>query len=74
LIKKAMVEVDEALTAGSLEARVILQVHDELVFEAPKGEVEAVGKLARKTMQNVFELNVPLIVDVGTGINWRQAH
>ncbi len=74
LIKKAMVDVDEALAAGSLEARVILQVHDELVFEAPNSEVEAVSRLARDTMQDVHPLRVPLVVDVGTGANWREAH
>jgi DNA polymerase-1 len=74
LIKKAMVEVDAALTAASLEARILLQVHDELVFEAPKGEVAAVAELARETMQNVFELEVPLVVEVGIGLDWREAH
>jgi DNA polymerase-1 len=74
LIKKAMVDVDEALAAGSLEARVILQVHDELVFEAPNSEVEAVSRLARDTMQDVHPLRVPLVVDVGTGADWREAH
>jgi DNA polymerase-1 len=74
LIKKAMVEVDEALSAAALDARMILQVHDELVFEVPKGELDAVTKLAREIMQNVFTLKVPLLVDVGTGLNWREAH
>ena len=74
LIKKAMLEVEEALAAASLEARMLLQVHDELVFEVPVAEVEAVGELVRETMQNVFALAVPLVVDVGTGLDWRQAH
>ena len=74
LIKKAMVDVDRALLAESLGARVILQVHDELVFEAPKSEVEAVTELARATMQDVHPLAVPLVVDVGVGTDWREAH
>jgi DNA polymerase-1 len=52
----------------------ILQVHDELVFEAPLEEVAQVGALARTTMEGVFALDVPLVVDVGSGSNWRQAH
>jgi DNA polymerase-1 len=74
LIKKAMVDVDEALQASSLAARVILQVHDELVFEAPESEVDVVSDLARETMQQVFPLKVPLVVDVGVGLDWREAH
>jgi DNA polymerase-1 len=74
LIKKAMVDVDAALAEASLSARVILQVHDELVFEAPKAEVDAVAVLARDTMQQVHPLRVPLVVDVGIGRDWREAH
>jgi DNA polymerase-1 len=74
LIKKAMVSVDTALTSAGLRARMILQVHDELVFEAPLEEVAQVGALARTTMEGVFALDVPLVVDVGSGSNWRQAH
>jgi len=74
LIKKAMLSVDEALTAARLQARVLLQVHDELVFEVPMGELEVIACLAREEMQNVFPLEVPLVVDIGTGVNWRQAH
>lgn len=74
LIKKAMVEVDRALAAARLEARMILQVHDELVFEAPAAEVDAVAELARERMGSVFRLEVPLEVEVGSGRNWREAH
>jgi DNA polymerase-1 len=74
LIKKAMVEVDEALVAGCYAARMILQVHDELVFEVPEAEVESLGELARSRMQEVFQLKVPLVVDVDVGRNWREAH
>ncbi len=60
--------------AALLGARVILQVHDELVFEAPRSEVDAVADLARETMQQVLSLRVPLVVDVGIGSDWREAH
>jgi DNA polymerase-1 len=74
LIKKAMVEVDAATRAGGLPARMILQVHDELVFEVPEAEVQRVGKRVRELMEGVLPLRVPLVVDVGSGRNWRDAH
>ena len=51
----------------------LLQVHDELVFEAPPGEAEKVSKMVKREMENVYKLDVPLIVDVGIGENWRDA-
>ncbi len=69
IIKLAMVRL-ERLLAGT-GARMILQVHDELVFEAPEAEVEAVASLARREMEGVCTLNVPLVVDVKAGPNWR---
>jgi DNA polymerase-1 len=74
LIKRAMVEVDAAIRAARLEARMILQVHDELVFELPPAEVETVRGLVREKMESVLPLRVPLRVDVGVGANWREAH
>jgi DNA polymerase-1 len=74
LIKKAMVDVDAALARAGLRARMILQVHDELVFEAPAGEAAAVAELARARMEAVLALAVPLEVEVGSGRNWREAH
>jgi DNA polymerase-1 len=74
LIKQAMVEVDEALADEGLSSRMILQVHDELVFEVPEAEVETLEGLVRARMEGVFALRVPLVVDVGRGRNWREAH
>ena len=74
LIKRAMVEIDAALSADGLLSRMILQVHDELVFEVPKDEVKALSALVRSRMQGVYELKVPLLVDIGVGANWREAH
>ena len=51
----------------------LLQVHDELVFEAPPDEVEKVAKMVKREMENVHKLDVPLMVDVGVGDNWRDA-
>jgi DNA polymerase I len=74
LIKKAMVEVAQALADEGLSARTILQVHDELVFEAPPGELERLSSLVRDRMESVYALEVPLVVDLGRGANWREAH
>ena len=74
LIKKAMVAVDAAILAEELPARMILQVHDELVFEVPEGDAQRVGRRVRELMEGVLALRVPLVVDVGSGRNWRDAH
>jgi DNA polymerase-1 len=72
IIKKAMVEVFEPL--GKLGASLLLQVHDELVVEAPENKVDAVEQLLKQTMTQVVELKVPLEVEVGQGKNWLEAH
>jgi DNA polymerase-1 len=74
LIKKAMVEVDAGLEAEGRGARMILQVHDELVFEVPEPEVADTVAWIRERMQGVLSLRVPLVVDVGVGRTWREAH
>jgi DNA polymerase-1 len=74
LIKVAMLRVHEGLGDHAPGARMLLQVHDELLFEVPDGEVEATTSFVRSTMEGVMELVVPLVVDVGTGPNWAIAH
>ncbi|MCH2173325.1 DNA polymerase I [Myxococcota bacterium] len=74
LIKKVMLTVDAALAGAGLAARMILQVHDELVFEVAPGDVESLESLVRREMEGVEGLQVPLVVDVGVGENWNQAH
>ena len=74
LIKKAMVVVDAALDAEALPARMILQVHDELVFDVRAADVPAVGERVRELMEGVLALRVPLVVELGRGANWREAH
>jgi DNA polymerase I len=73
LIKLAMIRIDDIVRSQKLETRMLLQVHDELVFESPLGEVEQVAKMAKREMEGVQKLDVPLIVDVGIGENWRDA-
>jgi DNA polymerase-1 len=71
LIKIAMIRIDAALRERELKSRMTLQVHDELVFEVPEEEVDAVRTLVRDQMENVHPLTVPLLVEVGVGNNWR---
>ena len=70
LIKIAMLRIHAALATGPLAARMLLQVHDELVFEVPIGEVEALTELVTECMEGAARLAVPLVVDVGVGPNW----
>jgi DNA polymerase-1 len=74
LIKRAMLAVSAALHESGSRARMILQVHDELVLEAPEREAESVAARTREAMEGVWSLAVPLRVDVGIGRNWREAH
>jgi DNA polymerase-1 len=73
LIKLAMVRIDAALSSAGHQSAMLLQVHDELVFECPPEEVETVGALVKREMEGVYKLSVPLLVDVGVGPNWRDA-
>jgi DNA polymerase-1 len=74
LIKLAMVTVQKWLDERGFGAKLIMQVHDELVLEVPQNELDEVREGLRARMQDVTELEVPLIVDVGVGDNWDEAH
>ena len=74
LIKIAMVRLHRELLGRGLRTRMLLQVHDELVLEVPEGEVEAVTPLVKSVMEGALPLDVPLVVDTGTGSNWLEAH
>ena len=73
IIKAAMIEVDKKLAEGGYKAKLIMQVHDELIVDCPLPEKDNVEKLLKTCMQNVAELSVPLIADVGSGENWLEA-
>ncbi len=73
LIKIAMVRMAHALTESALESRMLLQVHDELLFESPEAEVPRLEALARQVMESAMTLDVPLKVDIKTGVDWAQA-
>ena len=71
LIKIAMIRIDAALRERGLKSRMTLQVHDELVFEVPEDELDVMKSLVREHMEQVHELAVPLLVEIGVGANWR---
>jgi hypothetical protein len=74
IIKRAMVRLPRALREAGLSARMLLQVHDELVFEVPVAEVEATSAVVKRIMESVATLRVPLSVEIGTGHSWAEAH
>ena len=74
IIKVAMVRIQKAIQEEGLDARMILQVHDELVFDVPKTEAETLSKLVKQHMEEAVELAVPLEVEIQTGDNWLEAH
>jgi len=71
LIKLAMIRIDAAILERRLKSRMTLQVHDELVFEVPEGEIDIMRSLVREQMESVRQLSVPLMVEIGVGRNWR---
>ena len=74
IIKRAMIEVPGAIIESGLKARMLLQVHDELLFEVPDDEADKTAALARKVMEGAAHLSVPLTVETGFGKNWTEAH
>ena len=73
ILKKAMIEIDEAFTKENLESTMLLQVHDELIFNVKNNELEKVKEIVKNIMENTIELSVPLVVDIETGTNWYDA-
>jgi DNA polymerase-1 len=74
ITKKAMIEIQKQLENRQMKSEMLLQVHDELVFEVPEDEIEQMKVLVKNTMENVVQLSVPLVVDIGIGKNWKEAH
>jgi DNA polymerase I len=74
IIKRAMVRLPKALRDAGLKSRLLLQVHDELLFEAPEHEAAALTELARQVMESAATLSVPLVVETGAGRTWADAH
>jgi DNA polymerase-1 len=74
IIKLAMIKVDQWLLDRKLGSKMIMQVHDELILEVPENELEEVTTGLLSGMENAAELKVPLVVDIGVGNNWEEAH
>ena len=74
IIKKAMIDVQKEMEKQNLESRMLLQVHDELVFDMKKSEKEILTKIVKEKMEQTITLDVPLVVDIGFGENWLEAH
>lgn len=74
IIKIAMIKIDEELQSQKMKTKMLLQVHDELIFEAPINEVETAENLIKKEMESAIKTRVPLLVEVGVGDNWLEAH
>jgi len=74
VIKRAMIRLPPALHAAALTTRMLLQVHDELVFEAPDAEIERASTVIQDTMQRAAQLSIPLVVEIGAGVTWAEAH
>jgi len=73
IIKKAMIEIDHQLYQNGRRSVMTLQVHDELIFDAERSEIDWLTDLVRTKMESAVELSVPLIVDIGVGENWLDA-
>ena len=74
IIRRAMVAIPGVLRREGLGATMLLQVHDELIFEVPDDELERTATAVREAMEGAAELDVPLVVDTGQGDNWDEAH
>ena len=69
-----MIDIDKALSEGGFKTKMLLQVHDELLFEVPEEEIEPIKVLIKEKMESAVKTKVPLIVEVGVGNNWLEAH
>ena len=74
MIKLAMIEIFKELNKRQAKTKMVLQVHDELVFDAHKDEVEELRPVIKKLMENSMKMNVPILVETGVGDNWLDAH
>ena len=74
MIKLAMIDIYREMEKRRMKSKMILQVHDELVFEGPKGELKELQELVEKKMKNAMKLSVPIEVELGSGPNWLDAH
>ena len=69
-----MIAIQKRLDKENWSSKMLLQVHDELVFDVPKTEIDLLKNMVKTEMENAFKLDVPLVVDIGIGANWLEAH
>ena len=74
IIKLAMINIHKKLTEGNYRTKMLLQVHDELVFDVYRPELEKIKEMVKHEMENAFKMDVPLEVELGVGENWLEAH
>jgi DNA polymerase-1 len=74
VVKLAMIKIDRELEEQNLTTKMLLQVHDELIFESPVDEIDAASKLIKTEMESALKTQVPLLVEIGVGNNWLEAH
>ena len=74
IIKLAMIGIQKRLSNEKWQSKMLLQVHDELVFDVPTSELDEIKKIVKSEMENAFTLDIPLVVDIGVGNNWLEAH
>jgi DNA polymerase-1 len=74
MLKLAMIDIDHAFTKRRIQSQMLLQVHDELVFEVKKKEEKEVRTVVERLMRDAMKLNVPIVVEIGVGNNWLEAH
>ena len=74
IIKLAMIAIQKRLSNEKWHSKMLLQVHDELVFDVPISELDEIKKIVKSEMENAFTLDIPLVVDIGVGNNWLEAH
>ena len=74
MIKVAMIAIQEGISKSAMKSKMILQIHDELLFESPPEEKKQLVNLVMDKMENAMKLSVPIVVDYGFGISWLEAH
>jgi DNA polymerase-1 len=74
IMKAAMIKIDTAIQSGDIAAKMLLQVHDELIFEIDDEKIESESKKIKGIMENIIDINVPLIAEGGSAKNWAEAH
>ena len=74
MIKIAMIRIHQDIIDQKLNSKMTMQVHDELVFDVPKAEIEMMKKIIESRMKNAIDMKVPILVEVGEGSNWLEAH